>query len=101
MACLEPCNTAPCTTTPFPCFSLHHRNPPALSLGTISQRSHPRLCLWQGRCRSAPRFRAGAHPPFAYLWNCSSDCPVLHRGRPSKAPKDHERIRGASEGNHT
>ena len=74
--------------------------PPAFSLGTISQR--PRRCLFsrENRCRSSPRFRTGAYPPFPYLWNCSSDCLVLHRGRLTKAPGDSERTRGTHEEPH-
>jgi len=101
MACLEPCNTASCTTTPLPCLPIYRRNPPAVPHGAVSERSHWCLSLWEIRCCSAPRLRAGAHPPFPYLWDCSSDCPLLHRGRPSKAPRDRKRIRRTQEGNST
>jgi hypothetical protein len=94
MACLEPCNTAPCATTSVPRLPLHYRNSPAFSLGTNPQRPPWSLSFRETRCRSPPGFRARAHPPFPYLWKRTSDCPLLHRGCPTKAPGDSGRTRG-------
>jgi len=97
MACLEPCNTASCDTTPLPCLPFHHRNASALPLGIFSQPSRSRLSFWETRCRSTPRFRARTYPSFAHIWDRPSDRPVLYRGRPSKVTRDREHIRGTRE----
>lgn len=102
MARLEPCNTASCTTTPLPHLTLHRRNPPAVPFASAFQwtsRLHRYLSFWETRCRSASRLRAGTHPPFPYFWDRSSDCPLLHRGSPPKAPGDRERHSDSRERN--
>ena len=62
-------------------------NPPPRSLGTDPRWPHRGLSSRETRCRSPSWFRAGAHPPFPYLWRCSPECPLLHRGCSAKAPE--------------
>jgi hypothetical protein len=59
------------------------------------------LSFRETRCRSPPGFCAGAHPPLPYLWKRTSDCPLLHRGCPTKAPGDSERTSGTRARNFT